>query len=134
MNALTRLCAAPGCYDPAGSRGRCPRHARELAKARDPRTTTEAGRGWDHQQLAKRVLREEHVCWVCGGAPTDNDPLEADHVVPLSMGGQTVRSNVRAAHRSCNRSRGGSDRLWRRRPYRGGSNLARPEPPESSQP
>lgn len=111
-----RLCAAPGCYATAGSTGRCPTHASALARSRDARTTTEKGRGWEHQRLARRVLREETTCHLCGAPARPDDPLEVDHLVPLSMGGLTERANLAAAHRSCNRRKGGRDRLGRGAP------------------
>jgi 5-methylcytosine-specific restriction endonuclease McrA len=70
-------------------------------------STTQRGLGHQHQQLAKQVLSEEKVCWCCGQPARPSDPLEVDHVIPRSEGGKTVRENLRAAHRSCNRSRGG---------------------------
>lgn len=106
-----RLCSAVGCYLAAGTTGRCPAHARALARRRDPRTTTARGYGASYQAFRKRVLAEEDCCWLCGAPGTEDDPLQADHVVPLSMGGRRTRDNLRAAHRSCNVRRGGRNRL-----------------------
>jgi len=72
---------------------RCPLHVRP-------------GRGWAHRKGVAQTLREEGVCWLCGLPATAADPLEGDHVVPRSKGGSDERSNLRAAHRSCNRKRG----------------------------
>ncbi len=40
--------------------------------------------------------------------PRLDDPLEADHVVPLSLGAEHP-GNLRPAHRSCNRRKGGAE-------------------------
>ncbi len=45
-------------------------------------------------------------CHICGKPATPDDPLEADHIVPVSYGGSDGWWNMRPAHRSCNRSRG----------------------------
>jgi 5-methylcytosine-specific restriction endonuclease McrA len=42
------------------------------------------------------------VCAICGGLPTPRDPLTADHVRPVSGGGTSDPTNLRAVHRSCN--------------------------------
>jgi 5-methylcytosine-specific restriction endonuclease McrA len=57
-----------------------------------------------------RILTPDARCYLCGGAPTPDDPLEADHVLPLSMGGGH-RGNLRPAHRSCNRRKGGANKV-----------------------
>src|SRR2546429_8939832 len=110
--ALLKLCLHCGrMYQPwsRNNRGRCRdclrRYEREKRQRRG--TTTQRGLGAEHQRLAKQVLSEEKACWLCGHLARPNDPLEVDHVVPRSKGGATVRSNLRAAHASCNRSRGG---------------------------
>lgn len=82
---------------------RCNLHKRTKA------STAERGLGSDHRRLAKQVLAEATSCHLCGqpGHKDDPaDPLEADHLVPRSKGGQNVLSNYAAAHASCNRSRG----------------------------
>lgn len=68
---------------------------------RDPRSTN----AW--KQLAKRVIREEPVCWlkfpgICTGQSTT-----ADHVMPVLTHPELalVRSNARGACRGCNRAR-----------------------------
>ena len=69
-------------------------------------TTTQRGLGHAYQVAAAQCLAEEDTCWLCGGDPTPSDPLTADHVVPRCCGGSHHRSNLRAAHKSCNSSRG----------------------------
>jgi 5-methylcytosine-specific restriction endonuclease McrA len=65
------------------------------------------------RRLRAQVKHDEHVCHLCG-RPIDPDlksphPWSAtiDHLVPYALGGPELdRSNVRAAHRKCNRDRG----------------------------
>jgi 5-methylcytosine-specific restriction endonuclease McrA len=56
--------------------------------------------------LAARLLvleRDNWTCWLCGGPGA----TEADHLLPLSRGGSLADpANMKAAHRSCNGSRG----------------------------
>ena len=63
------------------------------------------------QQLRKRVLDEERICWLCG-LPIDFDAPHwsrwspsVDHIVPWTRGGEHTifdRQNLRAAHFGCN--------------------------------
>lgn len=71
------------------------------------------GRPW--RRLRELVQQQEPLCWVCedviDSALQWPDPysFSADHVVPLSIGGQLLdRTNVRASHLRCNRQRGGA--------------------------
>ena len=72
------------------------------------------GRRW--QNLTRRVLNEESVCWLCG-LPLDfaADPRtrwspSVDHIIPRSKGGSVYdRANLRAAHYRCNSARGAGD-------------------------
>jgi 5-methylcytosine-specific restriction endonuclease McrA len=111
------MAACVSCFQPyerwtRNNRGRCRACLRlyEREKRQRRGTTTQRGLGAEHQRLAKQVLSEEQACWLCGGLARPNDPLEVDHVIPRSAGGKTERSNLRAAHASCNRSRGGRGR------------------------
>jgi 5-methylcytosine-specific restriction endonuclease McrA len=109
-----RLCLGCSRHVPVAEykNGRCRTCDRAYYRKRRKQrgSTTQRGLGHQHQQLAKQVLNEEKVCWLCAQPARPNDPLEVDHVVPRSQGGKTVRGNLRAAHRSCNRSRGGVGR------------------------
>lgn len=51
------------------------------------------------------------VCWICGQPGADS----ADHVLPRSLGGADVLSNLMPAHLSCNQSRGNTARRTRTR-------------------
>lgn len=68
-----------------------------------------SGRPW--RRIRARVLSEETACF-CGRlidrTLPPGDPMSAtvDHIVPLIAGGDPYeRSNLRAAHRSCNSAR-----------------------------
>lgn len=88
---------------------------------RDTRTTSEKGYGTRHQAIRREVLRASGAdrrgvggsCAICREAGTDSDPLQADHVLALSLGGASVRSNYQAAHQSCNVKKGGANRRSR---------------------
>jgi 5-methylcytosine-specific restriction endonuclease McrA len=54
-----------------------------------------------YRNLRKQVLAEEALCHLCGLPPTPNDPLTVDHL----NGSSNERSNLRAAHSSCNSRR-----------------------------
>jgi 5-methylcytosine-specific restriction protein A len=107
---VSHFCCA-GCfrtYPPPRRRDRCPECEKAYYRERRKRrgSTTQRGLGHAHQHLRKQVLAEEKLCWLCGGPATGDDPLVADHVIPRSRGGATTRSNLRAAHASCNARRG----------------------------
>jgi 5-methylcytosine-specific restriction endonuclease McrA len=108
---MARLFACAGCgrtYPPPRRRDRCPTCEKEYYRERRKRrgSTTARGLGHQHEQLRERVLAEESRCWLCGEPARPDDPLVADHVVPRAAGGETTRSNLRAAHGSCNSRRG----------------------------
>jgi 5-methylcytosine-specific restriction enzyme A len=86
----------------------CPGCERERQRRRDRSRPP----GWQRFDAAYRAVREqiladEERCWLCYQPGDEHDPLEVDHVVPKAQGGSDDRSNLRAAHRSCNRRRRG---------------------------
>lgn len=46
-------------------------------------------------------------CYICGDGPDTADPWEVEHVRAHTHGGATSLSNLKLAHRSCNRIKGG---------------------------
>lgn len=58
--------------------------------------------GKHYKRIAKAVREGGSVCHLCGQGPREGDPFEADHVNP-ELG---FMSELKAAHRSCNRKRG----------------------------
>jgi 5-methylcytosine-specific restriction endonuclease McrA len=94
---------------PAGSF--CPR-CRAEGQARSHRrgSSTARGYGATYRSLRRQVLIEEQACWICGYPARLGDPLTVDHVLPLALGGVNTRTNLRAAHLSCNSGRGAAAR------------------------
>jgi 5-methylcytosine-specific restriction endonuclease McrA len=101
-----RICRHGEIVPAGGSCSRC----REEARARYRRRGSASVRGYDraYVRLRPQVLSEEQVCWLCGLPARPGDPLTVDHVLPLALGGTSHRTNLRAAHASCNSSRGGA--------------------------
>lgn len=55
------------------------------------------------------IARDGARCYLCEQGPDKDDPWEVEHVTPRSAGGGgdlTDLSNLRVAHRSCNRRKG----------------------------
>ena len=77
--------------------------------------TPRAGRTTHTFRRLSRALRAEgRPCWLCGqdidydADPGSYDSFTVDHILPLSMHPELaeVWSNLAAAHRGCNSSRG----------------------------
>ncbi|MER7126761.1 HNH endonuclease signature motif containing protein [Micrococcus luteus] len=86
---------------------RCGPCTTQQERARDAArgTTTQRGLGWSHQQAARIVLANADRCAVCGGAPTEDNPLTAGHIIARADGGTNDPSNYRAECRTCNYGR-----------------------------
>ena len=59
--------------------------------------------------LAALALRDGAFCYIDGQPEDKDDPFEIEHVVPRQAGGSgdlNDLSNLRLAHRSCNRTKG----------------------------
>lgn len=59
--------------------------------------------------IAALALRDGPYCYIDGQPEDPDDPFEIEHVVPRSAGGSgdlNDLSNLRLAHRSCNRTKG----------------------------
>lgn len=54
---------------------------------------------------AEIIERDDGRCHICGEYP-DPDDLHLDHVIPLSLGGDHSRENLRVACARCNLSKG----------------------------
>ena len=83
----------------------------------DKRRENQRPTSGQRRSLRKRVfLRDRGICWICGkpviwNAPNNplnpsDDEYTLDHVVPFIYGGKWSMSNLRVAHRKCNRERG----------------------------
>jgi hypothetical protein len=94
----------------------CSSVCRNRAKCRR-RRVTRAGLPTDRYAAADIFKRDEWTCQLCGDGIDRRvkwpDPWSAsiDHVVPVSMGGADVVSNVQAAHLRCNVVKGGVNRV-----------------------
>lgn len=73
--------------------------------------------GHRRRMVRARVLAEEETCGIChrlvDKALHYLDPWapEVDEIIPVSLGGSPYdRSNLRLAHRDCNRARGNGTR------------------------
>jgi 5-methylcytosine-specific restriction endonuclease McrA len=86
---------------------RCPAHQREWERRRG--TPAQRGYGPAYQRARRALLATARVCAWCGLPGRIDDPLTADHLVPLAHGGG-IEGNLVAAHRSCNSVRGGATR------------------------
>lgn len=64
---------------------------------------------WARQ--ARAIRDNATVCWLCGDGPRDDDPWQADHLLPASMGG--TGGPALPAHRSCNIARSNKARAGR---------------------
>jgi 5-methylcytosine-specific restriction endonuclease McrA len=60
----------------------------------------------DTEWFLKIGTRDRWTCHWCGTGQGTGDPWEVDHYIPLSRGGTNHVSNLRLAHRSCNRAKG----------------------------
>jgi hypothetical protein len=83
----------------------CPTHLAQVKQLHDIRrqqvkkaTGQYSG---DYRKRAKQIRDTAIVCHLCGEGARYNDPWEADHIDPANP-----MSELKAAHASCNRSRG----------------------------
>lgn len=85
-----KACAEPGC---AGlTRGSyCDEHERKPWPRSARRSQLS---GWAQQKRARRILRTDDTCYLCGLAGAD----QVDHVVPLAEGGADDVTNLRPVH------------------------------------
>ena len=66
-----------------------PRRSSNWSKA----SAEERGYGKLHRWFRKQVLAEEPLCRMCQAEGRVTPTVIADHIVPLSQGGRTIRSN-----------------------------------------
>jgi hypothetical protein len=84
----------------------CPPHqaqAKQVHEARRAIRKAQTGQyGGDYAKRARAVRQAAVLCHLCGEGKKENDPFEADHVIPASSGDS---ASLLPAHRSCNRRR-----------------------------
>jgi 5-methylcytosine-specific restriction enzyme A len=88
--------------------GRCPRCWAIRQAERDKRRGAPAQRGYDAEYTRNRikVIGKQPWCSGCWTRGTDDNPLSADHIRPLSKGGSNDVSNLRVLCLRCNSKRG----------------------------
>lgn len=126
----TKVCTEDGCVNPLRARGLCSTHynkamgfhsgnrnASREVRQRTLRTRTQQRRAKRTDPNADRIDRDvvgERDGWRCGICRRRIDyalayphPRSAslDHIVPLSLGGLHLLTNVRIAHLGCNHQR-----------------------------
>ncbi len=101
----------------------CALHSRR--KWASSATVSAAGRGYgaEHRALRRQVLREEPVCRACRFRLS----TIADHIVPLSRGGLTVRENLQGFCGECSGSKTGHEGAAARSTFTSG-HTAGPKP------
>lgn len=82
MSAIRKPCAQAGCAALV-ERGRCAAHS--ASRFYDGRESA-AKRGYDrrHQKWRRMILARDPWCKMCNRAPA----TEADHIIPISRGGE----------------------------------------------
>ena len=86
----------------------CEQHERERLR---PKPRRQAARRLAAVCAGEPVDREAvwqagcGACWIFG-LPVALKDVQRDHIVPISAGGEHVRSNVRPAHPACKARRG----------------------------
>ncbi len=93
---------------------RCAEHERERERnrARSPSSTITWTARWKRvRAVVIRKRQDDDGTWqcdVCNGTITSASEIDVDHIVPVSDGGEPyAESNLRVAHRTCNRRLGG---------------------------
>jgi 5-methylcytosine-specific restriction protein A len=104
-----RYCLTPGCGE-LTPRGRCPRHAAEIEKARKERETWRDYNSPQWRAIRRKVLQLEPLCRFCGEKAT-----VVDHIQPLKDGGTHDPANLRPLCKRCHDRRTWEDTLGRRR-------------------
>jgi 5-methylcytosine-specific restriction endonuclease McrA len=89
-------------------KARCAVHEAELQRQK---WQVNPNRDMAYRRAKAAVARQLPIpCSLCGGPIThlghDRWSLTFDHIVPVSLGGTNELSNLRAAHKHCNSSRG----------------------------
>jgi 5-methylcytosine-specific restriction endonuclease McrA len=89
-------------------KSRCPVHEAELQRAKWLRNPN---RDLDYRRAKREVAKLLPIpCSLCGNPIThlghDRWSLTFDHIVSVADGGSNDLSNLRAAHKHCNSSRG----------------------------
>lgn len=74
-----------------------------------PASREARGYGHIHRKLRKQMLAEEPNCRMCAALDLVTKAVHADHIIALSRGGQTVRSNLQPLCLAHSRSKTGRE-------------------------
>lgn len=96
--APRRPCSAPLCRGFVPCPAHPPRPRVSGWAARPSATAAQRTRGTTWMTIRRRVMDEEHACYLCGADGRHDDVV--DHVVGLAHGGDDDRRNL---HRCCRR-------------------------------
>jgi 5-methylcytosine-specific restriction endonuclease McrA len=109
----SRWCADCGqLFDTAAGGSRCPTCKPKANQARQARYDRHRPSAWrrgynsDYHRNSAPILAAAKACSWCGREFTQDLPATMDHVTPLSHGGTNDPSNLVAACKPCNSSRG----------------------------
>lgn len=83
----------------------CAQHVKRAWMRVKPLTRQQRGYDHRHEFLRRRVLREEIWCRAC----RLRRAVISDHIVPLSQGGKTVRSNLQGLCARCSNTKSGRE-------------------------
>jgi 5-methylcytosine-specific restriction enzyme A len=101
----------------------CPVHSRRKWASSAAFSAAERGYGAEHRALRRQVLREAPICQACRFRLS----TIADHIVPLSRGGQTVRENLQGLCSTCSATKTGCEGAAARSTFTSG-HVAGPKP------
>lgn len=59
-----------------------------------------------YRKARATTLTQETICAICHLPETHDDPFVSAHITAHAYGGSDQRTNLRAAHRSCNAKQG----------------------------
>ncbi|QHJ01642.1 hypothetical protein GT347_20180 [Xylophilus rhododendri] len=97
------LCSDGRLYHPVVSEKALIAWAKKEATARKINRRLEIESGAWAEIRAAVFARDKYTCQYCGA---NGVRLEADHVVPVRLGGATSMENLKTACKPCNRSKG----------------------------
>ena len=105
MSRALQICAAPGCPN-LTRRTYCATHVPRGRANRSPTTRAQRDGTGDYERNRRALLATATHCHWCGSPGTTDNPLTADHILPVAHGGSHHPTNLVAACKRCNSSRG----------------------------
>nr|AOC61475.1 putative reverse transcriptase, intron maturase and HNH endonuclease [Rhexinema sarcinoideum] len=62
-----------------------------------------------HKRISKLLVKQKRKCAICDDTFLEGDIMEVDHIIPRSLGGQDIESNVQLLHRHCHQYKSAQD-------------------------